>query len=328
MTITVKTYEEADFQEWDEFCADSLQSSFLHSRAFLSYHKDRYIDQSVLLKDKGKTIGVLPAAQSLSDPTIVVTHPGATYGGVLHQGRLNGSRMVEAFLVLCKHYQSEGFNKLCYKSVPFIYHKCPSQDDLYALFKLGAICSRRDLSCAIFLKSRRTVSNRRKRGKNKALKHGLEIVWDKKFIPEFWGILTENLQTRHSASPVHSLSEIEHLSKRFPDEIVSVFGKYGNAIVAGLLLFNNSEVWHAQYIASSKIGYEISALDLIFDKCITNAKNNNASWFDFGISNENQGLYLNDGLYNFKCEFGGGGVVHEFYEVSLDRLYEIKNVDK
>ena len=38
---------------------------------------------------------------------------------------------------------------------------------------------------------------------------------------------------------------------------------------------------------------------------------------DFGTSNENSGMYLNDGLYKYKTEFGGGGVVHEYFEFCL-----------
>ena len=40
--------------------------------------------------------------------------------------------------------------------------------------------------------------------------------------------------------------------------------------------------------------------------------------FDFGISTEAEGMILNEGLYRFKSEFGGGGVVHEFYEMRLE----------
>jgi lipid II:glycine glycyltransferase (peptidoglycan interpeptide bridge formation enzyme) len=46
-----------------------------------------------------------------------------------------------------------------------------------------------------------------------------------------------------------------------------------------------------------------------------------ARYFDFGISNEQEGRILNEGLYRFKVSFGAGGVVHEFYEVELERGY-------
>ena len=38
-------------------------------------------------------------------------------------------------------------------------------------------------------------------------------------------------------------------------------------------------------------------------------------FFDFGISNENQGRKLNQGLSYWKESFGAGTVVHDFYEV-------------
>jgi lipid II:glycine glycyltransferase (peptidoglycan interpeptide bridge formation enzyme) len=89
-------------------------------------------------------------------------------------------------------------------------------------------------------------------------------------------------------------------------------------VVAGVLLFITPTAHHAQYIASSGTGYAISALDLVFEYAIKAARNQDKRWFDFGISNENEGKLLNDGLYRFKSEFGGGGTVHEFYELKLD----------
>ena len=88
-------------------------------------------------------------------------------------------------------------------------------------------------------------------------------------------------------------------------------------VVAGVVLFNSTNVWHAQYIASNEIGYSLSALDAIFESLIDVAKTSGALYFDFGTSNEQDGLVLNDGLYRFKSEFGGGGMAHEYYELVL-----------
>ena len=70
-----------------------------------------------------------------------------------------------------------------------------------------------------------------------------------------------------------------------------------------------------QYIASSELGNANSALDAVFQKIISSAKDNEVRYFDFGTSNENEGKILNNGLYKFKTEFGGGGAVHEYYEI-------------
>jgi hypothetical protein len=43
-----------------------------------------------------------------------------------------------------------------------------------------------------------------------------------------------------------------------------------------------------------------------------------ARYFDFGVSNEQEGRILNEGLYRFKTSFGAGGVAQEFYKVELN----------
>ncbi len=40
-------------------------------------------------------------------------------------------------------------------------------------------------------------------------------------------------------------------------------------------------------------------------------------YFDFGISTEKEGHFLNEGLIAFKESFGGSAVIHDFYEISV-----------
>ena len=56
--------------------------------------------------------------------------------------------------------------------------------------------------------------------------------------------------------------------------------------------------------------------------CIRSAIGSGRRWFDFGTSNERQGRFLNEGLYEFKSNFGGGGVAHEFYTLNLRREFD------
>jgi lipid II:glycine glycyltransferase (peptidoglycan interpeptide bridge formation enzyme) len=62
---------------------------------------------------------------------------------------------------------------------------------------------------------------------------------------------------------------------------------------------------------------KVSALDAVFDGAIIDANRAGVRYFDFGTSNEDEGAVLNEGLYRFKAEFGGGGVAHEFFELDL-----------
>jgi hypothetical protein len=317
VSLKVRPYSDIDADLWDEFNEKSLQGTLLHNRSFLSYHGERFVDQSLIVYDEDKCVGLFPAAFSVSDFTEVVSHPGATYGGIVHCGGLCGERMVEALSVIQLHYRKQGLKKLTYKTVPTFYHKAPSQDDLYALYRIGAKRVRCDLSTTIDLCNRLTPSQRRRRSLKKAVKANIEIVKGSHYIEFLWGILNKNLEKKHSVNPVHKLDEILLLSKLFPLNISCVCAQLNGDVIAGVLFFITETTYHAQYIASNEKGHKLSALDAIFDNSISFAGAENKRWFDFGISTERQGNFLNNGLYNFKTEFGGGGFVHEFYEVDL-----------
>ncbi|MDR7376293.1 hypothetical protein J2X19_000951 [Rhodoferax ferrireducens] len=313
MTIQVRPFEARDADAWDSYCGQALQGTFLHTRRFLSYHGDRFVDQSLILECDKKWVGLFPAASDPVRRECIISHPGITYGGLLHCGQLQGSSAMESLRQIQAYYRQQGFQEILYKAVPAIYHRAPAQDDLYALFRLGAVRVRADLSCTIDLQQRLRISSRRGRGLRKALAAGVEMAEGHTFLPALWEVLADNLQRKHQAVPVHSLAEISLLAERFPQNVRCVVARWQQKIVAGVLLFNTPSVHHAQYIASSAEGYRLSALDAIFDNCITMAIEAGCRWFDFGTSNEQGGTILNNSLYEFKSEFGGGGVVHEFY---------------
>ncbi|MEQ4616817.1 MAG: GNAT family N-acetyltransferase [Corticimicrobacter sp.] len=288
----------------------------LHTRQFLEYHKSRFQDRSLLIFEDERLVGLLPAAESLQDATIVSSHPGATYGGIIHDGRLCGAKMIEAVEVIGHFYRECGYRNLDYKAIPDIYSIRPAQDDLYALFRFGASLFRKDLSSAIRLDRRGAVSSRRKRSLKKALE---KVIVSEEIchLDAVWHVLQDNLQRKHGTQPVHSLPEIAELFARFPEQVRLFCALIDDQVEAGVVLFNSRQVWHAQYIASSQAGYSISALDALFENIIACAGASGAEYFDFGISTEQSGRFLNDGLYRFKTEFGSGGVVHEFYRLSL-----------
>ncbi len=317
MTLTVRPYAFSDASAWDTLVAEAQNATFLHSRRFLSYHGERFRDHSLLLEEDGVLVGLFPAAEHPSTREIVISHPGITYGGVLHRGALRGTQMIVAFQEIAEYYALHGYRSLRYKAVPAFYAKAPSDDDLYALFRLGANIIRRDLSSTIDLENRLPSSQRRRRGLKKGREAGVEIVNDKLLLPKFWCVVQENLADRHGATPVHTLSEITNLAGLFPDYIQCVCAMHCGEVVAGTVLFLTSVTHHAQYIASTSQGRAVSALDMLFEHCIEAARAMGTRYFDFGISTEEGGHVLNEGLFSFKSEFGAGSTVHEFYELAL-----------
>ena len=316
MTIEVVRYQPALSEAWNAFCANAANATFLHSRRFLDYHGDRFLDASVVLMHADSIVGVFPAAQSPADRSMVVSHPGITYGGIVHGGYLCGARMIEALERLCEHYRSSGYDRLRYKAVPHIYQSRPSQDDLYALFRLGASRSRCDLSCTIDLADRAKPSERRRRGLKKALK-SVSVVTGTEQVRALWQVLADNLERKHGAAPVHSVEEMEQLITLFPGGIELFCAKIDGQVEAGVVVFKARTAWHAQYIAASEVAYSVSALDAVFDHATTEALSAGVRYFDFGTSNECEGTVLNEGLYQYKHEYGGGGAVHEYYDIDL-----------
>jgi hypothetical protein len=316
MSLEIQPYNSELEATWESFCQQACNSTFLHTRKFLSYPGDRFQDSSLIINASGKVVGLLPAAVSPTDSRVVISHPGITYGGIVSSGWLVGQRMIDALTLIADHYRNLGFSRIEYKPLPYLYPRVPSQDDLYALFRLKATRIGCNLASTIDLANRRPLAERRKRGLKKATSE-VEVVEGAQYLPAFYEALCENLALKYGAQPVHSLREISLIMDRFPKNL-RVFGAVVEGrLEAGILIFISPYVWHAQYIAASARGYELSALDAVFASAIQTAESTGVRYFDFGTSNENGGWFLNEGLYQFKSEFGGGGIAYERYELIL-----------
>jgi hypothetical protein len=315
---TVRSYRAADAGAWDDLVSHSCNGTFLHTRRFLSYHRDKFRDRSLLLQDRrGRVVGVFPAAESPADRHMIISHPGLSYGGVVHDGSLRGASMTGALEGISRHYRSLGYRKLRYKAVPAIYHSIPAEDDLYALFRLGARRYRSDLSATIDLSNRGRVTQRRARCRRRALAEGVftEENWDE--VAAFWSVLESNLACRHGVSPAHSLDEIRMLHERFPEEILLIIARISRELVGGTMLFAAGPVLHMQYTATTERGRGAFATDLVMEEAIELAAKRGCRFFDFGVSTMNEGRALNQDLYRFKVSFGAGGVIYAHYELDL-----------
>ena len=322
MKVTVRRYREEDAELWDTLTAESWNGTFLHQRRFLAYHRDRFEDLSLVVEDdRERIVGVFPAALDSGRTDTVVSHPGLSYGGLVHNGALRGAVMLEVLQGISGMYREMDLRFLRYKAVPNIYHVVPSADDLYALFRLGAVRYRCDLSAAVDLDARGEPSKLRLRSLGKAQRAGVRVEGGPRYLEPFWTVLEENLRTKHNARPVHTLEEITFLQSRFPEQIKCIVGTVDHRVVAGIVLFHSSRVAHVQYSASTAAGNAVGASTLVMDCATRQSVDFGARYFDFGISNEQDGRILNEGLYRFKTGFGAGGVVHEFYEVELERGY-------
>lgn len=315
--VVVRKFRQADAVLWDAFVAASWNGTFLHTRRFLSYHGSRFYDLSLLLEVGGKLIGVFPAALDPDHKGTVTSHPGITYGGLVHRGACTGEMMVEALTALAGWYRAQGLERLRYKAVPFPYQQTPSQDALYALFRLGARRYRADLAAVVDYAARPKLHQLRRRGLKKAVCAGVVISSGTAYLGSFWELLDAHLQEKFGVAPTHSLAECEELCRLFPEQLECVVALQEGVVVAGVLLFRHAHTVHLQYAATNAAGRRVGALDLLLEGCLERGRADGRRYFSFGISNEKEGTLFNSGLHRFKTGFGAGGVVHEFYEVDL-----------
>ena len=87
-------------------------------------------------------------------------------------------------------------------------------------------------------------------------------------------------------------------------------------MVGGVVIYESRHVAHAQYIAATEEGKEMGATDVILNFLIKEYYSEK-KYFDFGISTENEGKYLNVGLIDNKEGYGARGVVYDFYKLDL-----------
>jgi len=309
--MEIKIYNKGYQKEWDNCVRESRNGTFLLCRDFMEYHSDRFEDHSLMFFNENKLIAVLPG--NISDNTFY-SHQGLTYGSLILPKEIKIVQVTEIFDCLILHLREKGITRIIYKTVPHIYHTYPCEEDLYILFRQNATLFYRNLSCCIYMNERIKYPRIRKRAIARAINNNLRVE-DSCNFEAFWEILGENLQNRYGSKPVHTVEEISGLKAKFPDEIHLFQSKNEEKVLAGALVFVCKTVVHVQYSSASEEGRQIGALDIIYDFLLE--KYADKKYFDFGTSNEDNGLYLNDSLIAQKESFGGRGIAYDAYAIEI-----------
>jgi hypothetical protein len=318
--IEIVKYESNYKSLWDDFVSKSKNGSFLFYRDYMEYHSDRFIDSSLMFFKKGALISkkdaliaVMPANL---EEDVLYSHNGLTFGGIISDQNMKVSSMLQLFEQLTLYAKALGITTLIYKPIPHIYHKIPAEEDLYALFRFNARLIRRDASTTIFLKSRVPFSkDTRKRVRRTQKRYGLIIAKSYDFT-KIMQIMRDMVQNKYGATPTHTGEELNLLASRFPDNIKLVAVYQNDEMLAGLVTYETQNVIHAQYLGSSQQGQKLGAPELIIDY-IVNEHSSSKTYFDFGISTEQNGHYLNTGLTTFKEKFGARTILYDFYELDI-----------
>lgn len=307
-------YTQADQAEWDAFARTARVPHFLFERGYMDYHSDRFVDASLLVREDGRLLALLPANRA---GETLWSHQGLTFGGFIARSEMTVRRTLAAFDAIVAFAQRDGVARLVYKAVPHVYQRIPSDEDLYALFRHDARLFRRDLSAAIRLDERLAYRKGRRASLKRARSSDLRAARSDDF--EAFMALEARTLARHGATPTHTGAELTLLAGRFPDHIrlhVALAGEH-DEILAGVVTYETPVVAHAQYIGATDEGRSGGAVDLVIDRAIVEASRAGRRWFDLGISTTDGGRKLNEGLARNKESYGARAVVYDWYELEL-----------
>lgn len=346
--MNILRYTPTDAAAWDRFITASRNGTFLFMRGFMDYHADRFTDHSLIITDEKGWVAVLPANEvrpsgSGEGGACLVSHGGLTYGGFVLAPRVGAGTVMALFDMVKVYLKRAGFTLWYYKQVPYIYHRQPAEDDEYALWRIGAKLEVCNLATAIDFRSPLTpaLEERRGRGQRRALKLGYTVreLTNPAELKDYWHIIVDNLLACHNIRPVHSCEEMQLLMGRFPQNIrvwVAQQGSEGPTTdnrqqtevdrqqavgeAAGIfVVFEDGLVAHSQYPHATVDGKQNGVMDLLILHVLDYFRRERPDirYFDFGISNEDGGRFLNEGLQAQKEGFGARGVTYRQWKIEV-----------
>lgn len=276
----------------------------------MDYHNDRFQDFSLMIYKDEKLIALMPA-NKVDD--CVYSHQGLTYGGFIYKSDLKSEDVINLLKAVLNYLLDNKIKTLELKELPIVFLENQTNNPLaYLCFKLKAQLVRVDMHSVVDLKFK-AYNRSRKNGYKRGQKNNL-VVKEVNDFEDFWNkILIPNLDNKHDVKPVHSLEEIQLLKTKFPNKIRQFNVYHNNIIVAGTTIFETKHVAHSQYISGNADKNTLGSLDFLHYHLLEDVFASK-SYFNFGISNLNQGQNINQGLLYWKEGFGSHSITQSFYK--------------
>lgn len=318
--IGIERYRPELLKTWDQFVLEeSLNGTFLHTKQFYEYHKDRFTDHSFMFFDKSKLLAVLPAA---IEGKSFKSHPGCTFAGFVLSQNVTISQLFEFIELLEANLTSSQLVNISFTLPPATIDLASAEMLEYVLDHSGykhivdatqtVFVSKIDNEQALLASYRGSTRNQTRQ----AIKSGLNWQLSDDYT-RFWDILNQNLEDRHETKPVHTLEEMQWLVNKFPNHI-RLLGIYkDDYLIGGTVLFDYGRVLHTQYIAMDYEFYSIRPGNMIYHAVLCYALQGKYDYVGFGVSSEYFGGPLNEGLFSFKEGFGATPVTVKRYHKQI-----------
>lgn len=299
-------------ERWDDFVCQSYNGNFLFTNRFLAYHSECGDDRvSVITNSRGDIVSGLRYS---CVGEMAHSHPGSTYGGILHRRGSKALKVWEHTNSLLQHLAGNGFKALRFRPVPVIMRPEINESDLYAIHHLGGRIERREMSIIIPIRSPRPINRNRVRVLREAIQQGARVQRTSD-VTLFHRILVENLG-RHSAVPLHTSDNLDDLLQRLPEAISLFTASLDGDVIAGAYCFDFGATVHIQYLSQTRKSLKVGAGDLLVHFLLDEAYSDR-EYLSFGTSTVADPPGFNPGLVQFKESFGGISQSVDTYVVPL-----------
>lgn len=315
---SISRYKPSERAIWDEFVSSSSNGTFLFRRSFMDYHKDRFMDNSYLIWERNRLLALFVAgvANNAADPTILIAHPGLTYGGLVHKADTKYYEVEKAYSEVVRLAKEEGFKKIIIKPVSRAFCSEFSEAQNFYFFVNNFSIVSREVNSVIDLTKPVLITRARKKNLRKSESLGLSIR-PSPDCSQFYSIMVESLSKTHGVSPVHTQVELQQLMADNPENIKHYVAVLNEAVVGGTILFidRTRGFVHTQYTHANSVGRDARAIDALVMNTISEAQSVGITRLSFGISTV-KGV-LNPSLLSQKEDFGSLIELMDIYEYKL-----------
>jgi len=297
----------------------SPYGTIFHTLKFLSYHpKDRFEFGHIAARDEKGLTAVLPGGRVRVGGRSLFRSPlGASFGGfVFAKPDLRG--MMDIAEAMHASLAQSGYEAVEMVLPPSCYYSRGDENLRYLMTASGYRLHSRDATSVVPLEvfDGGAPHDVLARNLRRAERSGLEVepagIGD---IEGFYGVLTKNLAAK-GMEPTHSLEEIRHLVRAFPDRVVVFEARAGGEVVGGSLVMLCSErAGLAFYICDDPDRRPLPVAEGTLYRAVQWLKQRNVAFFDLGTVS--RGTDINWGLVQFKSKFGSITYVREHYRLDL-----------
>jgi hypothetical protein len=252
--LTARRYTDDDAARWDEFVRASARGTALHTRRFLRYHGDRFTDRSLVLTRGDRWEAVIPAATDPRRADAVLSHPGATWGGVITPRIAQTALAEEALRAAQAHWSHEGARALTVRAPMAHLTAQPDESDVHALYRLGAQQVRCDLWSVVHLDRARRRDDIASARRGARLGVTVTEARDPADYAAYHALLGDTLRARHDVAPTHALDELLDLRERLGDAQSLWLARLpdGSLGAGAWVLWHRDDVAHTQYLAPAR----------------------------------------------------------------------------